>query len=93
MYDKSLLGEVNSHVMSLMENTKTELSKIQDAPTGMKPRSKREFGIIMTRILKLPPEERSIKLQELANIAGHEGDIGDGCELCNWIIDSLKKKE
>lgn len=92
--DRNIVDSIGTHVKEFMGAASGELSKMQESPVGTKPRSKREFSIILKKMLDLPPEEKAQKLQELANLAGHEGEpLSDGCELCKFLTDAILKRK
>ena len=86
------MDTTNSFVGDMMKATSKELSGVQETPIGYEPRSKKEFDTIIKRIMQLPKEERQIRLVELANLAGHQGDKLDGCDMCKYIQDSMLGK-
>ena len=90
--DKRLLDTTNSFVKDIMKATSKELSSVQGSPIGKESRSKKEFATIITDLMKLPREERQIKLVELANLSGHQGDKLDDCDMCKFITQSMLGK-
>lgn len=85
-----LIDETNKWVGEFMNAGKDALKNLQDSPLGMENRSKKEYGMMMTKMQSLPQEERWARMQELANLSGHKGNKMDDCELCNWIRESRK---
>lgn len=87
--DSKLMDSVHKNMKSFMQAGMDAGKQMQDSPIGRQPRSKREMNAIMAKIMALPPEEKQVRMTEISNLAGHKGDKLDGCDLCNWIKDSL----
>ncbi len=87
-----LMDETQKWVKDFMKAGEKGLADLQDSPIGKEPRTKKEYAMMLAKLKALSPEERQIRMQELANLAGHQGDQLDDCELCTWLKEAMRKQ-
>lgn len=88
--DKQLLSKANGYVKEYMNAGMAASKEMQGSPVGKQQRSQKELDTMMKKLQALPPAERQVRMQEIANLSGHKGNKPDGCELCGYLAQKIK---
>jgi hypothetical protein len=80
-----IVNGAHKQLQDLMGAATRGIKKMQTAPPGMKPRSVRDKKQIYNAIISMTPEERNVKLNDIASVVGQEN-------LARFLLEMSRKK-